>query len=74
MTGKPVAECESYEHRSLPGGGGRGGRAGEPRSPQPANPTPGTPQSLYHYTNQTGHDAILESQELRPSIREHNPK
>ncbi|MEU2103496.1 putative T7SS-secreted protein [Nocardia sp. NPDC019255] len=45
-----------------------------PHSPQPANPTPGTPQSLYHYTNQTGHDAILESQELRPSIREHNPK
>ncbi|WP_067474298.1 putative T7SS-secreted protein [Nocardia amamiensis] len=47
-----------------------------PHSPAPADPTPGTapPQSLYHYTNETGHDAILESQELRPSLRDHNPK
>ena len=50
---------------------------------QPGNPqgsTPGqapneqSPQSLYHYTNETGHDGILDSQELNPSLRENNPK
>ncbi|MEU7765082.1 putative T7SS-secreted protein [Nocardia sp. NPDC049190] len=47
-----------------------------PQNPAPAGTEPGgaPPQSLYHYTNQDGHDAIVESQQLRPSLREHNPK
>ncbi|WP_327097061.1 DUF6531 domain-containing protein [Nocardia vinacea] len=42
----------------------------------PQNQTPGqpTPETLYHYTNHEGHDGILESQELHPSLREQNPK
>ncbi|MFE9575344.1 putative T7SS-secreted protein [Nocardia sp. NPDC006044] len=50
-------------------------QAGDPSSPSPAHtPADPTPNSLYHYTNEQGHDAILDSQELRPSLREHNPK
>ncbi|MFD3697922.1 putative T7SS-secreted protein [Streptomyces sp. NPDC058646] len=30
--------------------------------------------SLYHYTNGDGYDGMLESQEMWPSIKEHNPK
>ncbi|MGW5922137.1 putative T7SS-secreted protein [Nocardia fluminea] len=41
----------------------------------PADQTSGeTPRTLYHYTNQEGHDGILDSQEMRPSLREQNPK
>ncbi|WP_378741350.1 putative T7SS-secreted protein [Nocardia brasiliensis] len=47
----------------------------DPSSPAlPQAPADPTPNSLYHYTNEQGHDAILETQELRPSLREHNPK
>ncbi|WP_234391402.1 HYD1 signature containing ADP-ribosyltransferase family protein [Nocardia suismassiliense] len=50
-------------------------QTGDPSSPAPAHtPADPTPNSLYHYTNEQGHDAILDSQELRPSLREHNPK
>ncbi|WP_159030625.1 MULTISPECIES: HYD1 signature containing ADP-ribosyltransferase family protein [Streptomyces] len=30
--------------------------------------------SLFHYTNEKGYKGILESGELRPSLKEHNPK
>ncbi len=32
------------------------------------------PDTLYHYTNEAGHDGILASQELRPSLKANNPK
>ncbi|MDH6125836.1 HYD1 signature containing ADP-ribosyltransferase family protein [Kitasatospora sp. GP82] len=35
---------------------------------------PPAPRSLYHYTNQEGHDGIIASQELRPSLKANNPK
>ncbi|MFE3543034.1 putative T7SS-secreted protein [Nocardia sp. NPDC059177] len=40
----------------------------------PAGQTPEVPRTLYHYTNQDGHDGILDSQEMWPSLREQNPK
>ncbi|WP_443333430.1 HYD1 signature containing ADP-ribosyltransferase family protein [Streptomyces sp. MJM1172] len=30
--------------------------------------------TLYHYTNEAGYDGIIESEELRASIKAHNPK
>lgn len=35
---------------------------------------PEDPQSLYHYTNEAGHDGIISSGELRPSLKANNPK
>ncbi|MEV6655401.1 HYD1 signature containing ADP-ribosyltransferase family protein [Streptomyces sp. NPDC051219] len=32
------------------------------------------PQSLYHYTNEAGHDGIISSGEMRPSLKANNPK
>ncbi|MFD5552232.1 HYD1 signature containing ADP-ribosyltransferase family protein [Streptomyces sp. NPDC127068] len=32
------------------------------------------PQSLYHYTNETGHDGITASGAMRPSLKANNPK
>ncbi|MFD6394845.1 putative T7SS-secreted protein [Nocardia sp. NPDC060259] len=47
-----------------------GGNQNAPSTQPPDEP----PRTLYHYTNQEGHDGILDSQELRPSLREQNPK
>jgi RHS repeat-associated protein len=32
------------------------------------------PDTLYHYTNEAGHDGILASGEMRPSLKANNPK
>ena len=32
-----------------------------------------TPNTLYHYTNEKGQNAILESNELKPSLKANNP-
>lgn len=32
------------------------------------------PEALYHYTNEEGLKGILESNKLKPSLKEHNPK
>ncbi|HHX8523068.1 TPA: HYD1 signature containing ADP-ribosyltransferase family protein [Vibrio diabolicus] len=32
------------------------------------------PETLYHYTNAEGQKAILESQKLKPSLKEQNPQ
>jgi hypothetical protein len=32
------------------------------------------PTRLYHYTNEAGHDGILQSGEMRPSLKANNPK
>ena len=32
------------------------------------------PDTLYHYTNEAGHDGILASGEMRPSLKASNPK
>ncbi|GAA3085544.1 hypothetical protein GCM10020254_32380 [Streptomyces goshikiensis] len=34
----------------------------------------GEVSTLYHYTNEAGYDGIIESEELRASIKAHNPK
>jgi hypothetical protein len=34
----------------------------------------GGSQSLYHYTNEAGHDGITSSGEMRPSLKANNPK
>ncbi|GGZ25468.1 hypothetical protein GCM10010300_81050 [Streptomyces olivaceoviridis] len=34
----------------------------------------GCPTTLYHYTNEAGHDSIIGSGELRPSLKANNPK
>jgi len=33
-----------------------------------------TPETLYHYTNEKGMNGILESNELKPSLKANNPK
>jgi hypothetical protein len=30
--------------------------------------------TLFHYTNEAGHDGIVGSEGMRPSLKEHNPK
>ncbi|MET8827826.1 HYD1 signature containing ADP-ribosyltransferase family protein [Streptomyces sp. NPDC004610] len=47
---------------------------GESEEAAPAEAASEGPQSLYHYTNEAGHDGILSSGEMRPSLKANNPK
>ncbi|WP_345817842.1 HYD1 signature containing ADP-ribosyltransferase family protein (plasmid) [Paraburkholderia sp. PREW-6R] len=65
----------TYTHQVLPQSGGAVDeeQAGESLVVGKGTPPAGTPSTLYHYTNESGMNGIIDSGSLNPSLKALNP-